>query len=113
MTHTITWFEVHGHDVAKLRGFYAELFGWKFKSEPNDPHQYATISPDQTGTGEASDGDGWVTVYVDVYDIETAIARAQHLGGALLRPTVDMPELSFAIIADPEGHAVGLLRKNN
>jgi predicted enzyme related to lactoylglutathione lyase len=33
------------------------------------------------------------------------------LGGKLLRPIVELSELSFAVVADPEGHAVGLLNR--
>jgi predicted enzyme related to lactoylglutathione lyase len=50
-------------------------------------------------------------VYVQVPDLKAAIAHAERLGGKLLRPIMELPELSFAVIADPEGHAVGLMSK--
>jgi predicted enzyme related to lactoylglutathione lyase len=113
MAHQITWFEIRGNDTAKLRGFYGELFGWKFETTPGDPQQYATVSAPQSGIGggigKASDGKGWTTVYASVPDLESAIAQARRLGGKLLHPIVELSELSFAIVSDPEGHPVGLL----
>jgi len=117
MAHPITWFEILGQDTAKLRGFYGELFGWKAVLPPGDTFGYAEISPDQAGIGggigktQDAAGKGWVTVYVRVPDLQAAIAHAERLGGKLVRPIMNLPDLSFAVIADPEGHAVGLITK--
>lgn len=117
MAYPITWFEVLGQDTAKLRGFYGELFGWKAEPLPDPSFDYSQISPAEAGIGggigKAQDaaGQGWVTVYVRVPDLKAAIAQAERLGGKLLREIVNLPDLSFAVIADPEGHAVGLITK--
>jgi len=115
MAHPISWFEIRGRDTARLRGFYGELFGWKAQLDPSGA--YAEISSLDAGIGGGIApavepvADGWVTVYVLVPDLKAAIAHAERLGGKLLRPIMELPELSFAVIADPEGHAVGLMSK--
>lgn len=117
MAYPITWFEILGRDTAKLRGFYGELFGWRAEPNPDPSFDYSQISPADAGIGggigKAQDAQdqGWVTVYVRVPDLKAAISQAERLGGKLLRPIVDLPALSFAVIADPEGHAVGLITK--
>ena len=115
MAHQVGWFEIRGTDTAKLRGFYGELFGWKAQLDPSGG--YAEISSLDAGIGGGiapavpSASAGWVTVYVRVPDLKAAIAHAERLGGKLLLPIMELPELSFAVIADPEGHAVGLMSK--
>jgi predicted enzyme related to lactoylglutathione lyase len=115
MAYPITWFEIRGDDTAKLRGFYGELFGWQFDAPPGQAEDYAQVSATQSGigggVGKAKEGAGWVTVYASVPDLQAAIAQAVRLGGKLLRPIVELSELSFAVVADPEGHAVGLMNR--
>ena len=117
MAYPITWFEILGQDTAKLRGFYGELFGWKAEPTPDPSFDYAQISPAEAGIGggigkaQPAAAAGWVTVYVRVPDLKIAITHAERLGGKLLRPITNLPELSFAVIADPEGHPVGLITK--
>jgi len=82
---------------------------------PADPSvgDYTEISESGIGggIGAAVDpaGAGWVTVYAQVPDLSAAIAHAERLGGKLVRPIMKLPDLSFALIADPEGHVVGLM----
>lgn len=62
------------------------------------------IRPDRTG------GNGHVTFYVEVDQIEDYLARVEELGGKTLVPPTRVTEfgLSFAFFTDPEGHLVGL-----
>jgi predicted enzyme related to lactoylglutathione lyase len=111
MADKIGWFEVLGQDPTRLRAFYSELFGWKFQDEQHAG--YASVSPEQAGIGggigKADDSKGWTTVYANVPDLKTAIGQAERLGGKLLKSITELPGLSFAIIADPEGHPIGLM----
>ena len=45
----------------------------------------------------------YVTVYVEVSDINAYLAKAQELGGKKLVGPIDIPTGSFAWMADPEG----------
>lgn len=116
MGHPVTWVEIIGDDPAKLRGFYGELLGWKFERQEFGGKEYSLIDKQDAGIGGGigkaeQPGKGWLTFYVSVPDLKAAIAHAERLGGKLVRPIVELPELSFAVVADPEGHRLGLLKK--
>jgi uncharacterized protein len=105
-------FEVVGRDGAALQRFYADLFGWRF--DTNNPGGYGITAGDQTGVavgvGSSPDGGaGHVTGYVGVADIDAALARATELGGRVIAPKFSPgPGAVLGMLADPEGHVVGL-----
>ncbi len=109
MPGTISWFEVRGRDADKLRSFYRDLFDWSFQLD--GPEDYDVVSEDQAvvpdGVGAAPD-EGWSTFYVDVPSVGGSIEQALALGGVVLMPATSLPDTTIAVIADPEGHPVGL-----
>lgn len=115
MPGTISWFEVRGRDAEKLRSFYQDLFDWSFQLD-SSPGDYGVVTPDQAqvpgGVGAAGPdemgGDGWSTFYVDVPSVSGSIEQALAIGGKLLMPPTSLPDTTIAVIADPEGHPVGL-----
>ncbi len=64
---------------------------------------YTAISPLQ-------DGGDLVTFFVAVDDVDDAVNRARELGGRVVQETQHVPGVSFALIADPQGHVVGLTK---
>ncbi len=104
-------FEITGTDGPKLQGFYSDLFGWKL--DTSYPGGYGMTSADETGIvvgiGAAPQGPGFVTGYVRVADINATLAKAAELGGSTIMPRFS-PDGSawLALVADPEGHVVGL-----
>lgn len=115
MPGTISWFEVRGRDADKLRSFYKDLFDWSFQLD-GGPGDYGVVAPEQAqvpgGVGAAGpnemNGDGWSTFYVDVPSVSGSIERVLALGGQVLMPATPLPDMTIAVIADPEGHPVGL-----
>ena len=114
MANPVSWFEIHGKDGAKLSGFYSQLFGWKVDS--NNPMNYGMVD---TGAGDGAVGGGitggdespWVTVYVSVPDLEASVAEAAKLGGSVVMPPEQVPDgPMIALIADPEGNRIGLMK---
>jgi predicted enzyme related to lactoylglutathione lyase len=111
MKHPVMWFEVLGKDSVKLSQFYASLFGWSFKG---DPTRYATMQENDRGI---SGGVGaiypntrsWVTVYVETPDVTASLADAERLGGRVVMPRTELPDVTLGIFEDPEGHAIGLI----
>jgi len=114
MANPVIWFEVLGEDADKLRGFYGELFGWTFKNAPNPEMDYGMIGAADRGigggVGKGPAGPGWVTFYAEVPDIHASVAAAQKLGGEVLMPVTEMPDITIAVVTDPEGHPVGLAK---
>ncbi|MGH2846987.1 MAG: VOC family protein, partial [Thermoleophilaceae bacterium] len=65
------------------------------------------------GVGVGPEGyEGHVTFYVEVPDVEAALAKAQELGGSRLMGPDEVPGAGIVLghFADPEGHMVGLVQ---
>ena len=120
MGQPVVHFEVIGKDGDKLRSYYSELFGWEF-GDPIGPTNYAVVQRDGNvnadgvgvggGVGTAPEGyGGHVTFYVEVSDVEAALAKAESLGGSRMMGPDEVPEagITIGLFTDPEGHLVGL-----
>jgi len=112
MAHPVVHWEIGGRDLGGLREFYGKAFGWRIADAgPN----YALVEAAGGGIGggimQTSDQmPPYVTVYVQVVDLRTALSEIGALGGTtLVEPTVINDMSSFALFRDPEGNIVGLL----
>lgn len=121
MGQPVTHFEVIGKDGEKLQSYYSELFGWDIQNM-GGPMNYGVVAlegntnPDGIGIGGGIGGgmegyDGHVTFYVEVPDIDAAIAKAESLGGKRLIGPDEVPGQGILIaqVTDPEGHMIGLV----
>ena len=104
-------FEITGKDQKALQGYWSKLLGWKLSTD--NPGGYGMTDPAQTGivvgVGEKRGPAGHVTAYVRVADIDTTLAKAVKLGGSVIMPKFNAgPDAVLAVVADPEGHVVGL-----
>ena len=63
------------------------------------------------GVGRGPEGyEGHVTFYVEVPDVEAALAKAEELGGSrMMGPEQMGPDLVIGMFGDPEGHVVGVV----
>lgn len=111
----VLWFEVVGKDGKALRGFYGDLFGWRFQEDPNSGFDYGMVGAGEGGIGGGigstpDGGPGFATFYIEVDDLDAALARAEKLGGRTVMPATDIPgmNIKFAYLADPEGHVIGI-----
>jgi uncharacterized protein len=122
MGQPVVHFEVIGKDGGKLRSYYSELFGWAF-GDTLGPTNYAVVQRDGNtnadgvgiggGIGTAPEGyGGHVTFYVEVPDVEAALAKAESLGGTRMMGPDKVPEagIEIALFSDPEGHVIGLVK---
>ena len=115
MPNAVIFFEVVGKDGAALRSFYRELFGWEISEVPGDL-DYGMVAREgsgiEGGIGATPDGGaGHTTFYVDTPDPQATLDRAESLGAnALLQPTELPGGGVIALLADPEGHPVGLYK---
>jgi uncharacterized protein len=118
MGHPVIHFEVLRKDGEKLRSFYAQLFDWKVDAD--NPLDYGIVQRETNfedvgiggGIGGIAEGmQGHLTFYVEVPDVEAALAQAEKLGGTrLMGPSEVQPGVEFGQFSDPEGHMVGLLK---
>lgn len=114
----VVHFEIGCQDAAKNKQFYADIFGWQF--EGYGPAQMVTnIGARPDGSGGPGIGGhlnqlghpphNYVTVYVQVDNIESTLASIQKKGGKTIVPKQEVPGMGyFAWFSDPEGNAVGL-----
>ena len=119
MGQPVVHFEIIGRDGARLRDYYAQLFGWEINAE--NPMAYGIVQRDGNvnadgvgiggGVGGGPEGyDGHVTFYVEVPDVEAALAHAESLGGTrIMGPDEPMPGLVIGLFTDPEGHTLGVV----
>ncbi len=117
----VVWFEVFGREPQQLQGFYGEMFGWKY--DHSQGLSYGMVSKEQTGLGGGVGAppkpsrdmpldQGWTTFYVRVEDISKASEKAQKLGAKVVIPITQIPNMSYTVLADPQGNPVGLIQNN-
>jgi predicted enzyme related to lactoylglutathione lyase len=122
MGEPVVHFEVIGKDGERLRSYYSELFSWDF-GDVVGPTNYAVVAREgntnadgvgiRGGIGTAPEGyDGHVTFYVEVPDVEAALAKAESLGGTRMMGPDKIPEVGIEIglFTDPEGHVIGVVK---
>ena len=120
MGQPVVHFEVIGKDGPKLQKYYADLFGWKV--DANNPMHYGMVdgrdnpAPENRGIGGGIAGgpegyEGHVTFYVEVPDVEAALAKAESLGGTrVMGPEEIMGMVVLGQFKDPEGNLVGVVK---
>jgi uncharacterized protein len=119
MGQPVVHFEVIGQDGKKLQSYYSELFGWEI--DASNPMSYGIVQREGNttddgvgiGGGIASGPSGYgghVTFFVQVPDVEEALASAERLGGTrMMGPDEVMEGLVIGLFSDPEGHVIGVL----
>ena len=119
MGQPVIHFEVVGKDAKALQDYYSELFGWDIDTDNELNYgmvaREANVNAEGIGIGGGVGGgpagyDGHVTFYVEVPDVEEALAKAESLGGRrIMGPETIMGALEMGQFADPEGHMVGVV----
>jgi predicted enzyme related to lactoylglutathione lyase len=122
MGQSVVHFEVIGKEGKKLQSYYSELFGWAI--DANNPLDYGVVPREGNvnadgvgigggiGQGPSPDYAGHVTFYVEVPDVEEALAKAESLGGTRVFGPDKVPgtEVELGQFTDPEGHLIGLTK---
>ena len=114
MSNPVVHFEVMGKDGKRLQQFFGELFDWKI--DANNPMNYGMVETGGTGgiaggIGPTPEGQGHVTFYVQVDDPKAYLDKAEKLGGKKVMDPMDVPGgPTIAMLEDPEGHLVGLVK---
>ncbi|MEU4421524.1 VOC family protein [Actinoplanes sp. NPDC024001] len=113
MTHPVVHWEIGGHSLPALSDFYAKAFGWKIDEADEN---YCLVHPADGGLGGGlmqthDQMPPYVTIYVQVDNLEEELKTIAGLGGTMLMPpTAINDNASFALFQDPAGNIVGLLR---
>ena len=110
MGQPVVHFEIGCRDRGKTAAFFSQLFGWKTQEAGPatmiDTGGRGGINGHITALGH--EPHHYVTVYIQVDDVQAYLNKAQQLGGKTLVPPVEIPTGTFAWFADPEGNTIGL-----
>ncbi|MDQ6774370.1 MAG: VOC family protein [Candidatus Dormibacteraeota bacterium] len=106
--------EIMGKNAVGLQKFYGELFGWQIGEPQAEMGNYAMVDAASSGVaggiGEEPGGQTRVTVYVEVPDLQAGLDRAVALGGRVVMPPMELPGVTMAQFADPDGNITGLVK---
>lgn len=112
-----SWNELMTSDVPAAKTFYASLFGWDMRDDTSGEMTYTMLRagdwevggmmampPDAQGAPAA-----WGS-YVTVDDVDKQTVEAEKLGGTIIMPPRDIPNVGrFAVITDPQGAMLTLI----
>ncbi len=109
----VVHWEIQARDPEKLRDFYARLFNWQIGDGEIMSIPAGIGGPEPGPGGHLRQGERpGVTLYIQVRDLQASLAKAEELGGRVLRQPVDVPgRPTVASIADPEGNRVVLVQQ--
>ena len=111
-----SWNQLQTIDTSAAKAFYGELFGWQLSDEQAGETTYTIIKAGDREVGgitaSAPGGNhapAW-GAYVTVDDVDKQIVRAEQLGGKIVVPPRDIPNVGrFAVINDPQGAMLSLI----
>ncbi len=106
-------------DLASAKEFYGELLGWTFiETKTIYGNRYLVIHKEGTMVGGMMLKDGNVPddvvpcwdPYITVDDVEASAKRVEKLGGKVILPPTDIPQVGrFCVIKDPQGISLNLI----
>jgi len=109
--------EIPAADVKAAGKFYEALFNWKLEHDP-DLNYTQWEAGDGSGGGFPPVSDespaGHVLVYVHSDDIEGDLKKVEQLGGKVVHPKAEIPQIGwFGLFQDPTGNVIGLYTSMN
>ena len=123
MDHTIMHFEIPANNIEKLKKFYEEVFSWQI-IQAEGPMEYwliQTVPIDANGMllrpgvnggmYKKPQSDVKPLNYFAVESISDFLAKIERLGGKVIQPKQEVPNVGWIAAAqDPEGNQFALLQ---
>ena len=112
---TLTWAELMTSNVDAAGKFYIGLLGWKAEADKGGYTQFSAGGQPVAGmmgfTPDMPKMPSHWRVYFAVADVDATVAKSTSLGGKTHFGPMDIPEVGrFAILADPQGAAFGVIK---
>ena len=114
------WAELNARGVDQAIPFYTSVFGWTTRKsemgEGQPPYTEFLLNGDSVaGAWEMNSMvpagvPSYWQIYFTVDDVDAAFRKALELGGQEMLPPQDFPGGRFAIVSDPQGASIGLLK---
>jgi uncharacterized protein len=115
---SLAWNELDTRDTEAAKPFYEALFGWQADTQPMGGQEYTTWQLDGRPVAgmmampaqvPAQVPSYWLA-YFAVSDTDAVEAKARELGAVVLVEPRDIPAGRFAVLQDPQGAALGVIR---
>ena len=112
-----SWSELMTTDVEGAKKFYSTLFGWKTEDMPMENMRYTIVKVGDEGVGgimpippQAQGSPPNWGVYVTGDGVDVTAKKAKELGGKILVPPTDIPNVGrFAVLQDPQGAVISAI----
>jgi len=112
----VNWNELLTSDVTAAASFYGQLFGWGTAQVPGLKGPYTIFKKGSSDVGGMmahpmpGQSPQWLP-YVSVESADASAAQITKLGGAILAPPMDIPNVGrIAIAKDPQGATFGIFQ---
>ncbi|HFE38394.1 MAG TPA: VOC family protein, partial [Gammaproteobacteria bacterium] len=112
-----SWNELMTSDIVGAKAFYSALFGWQLNDMDTPMGSYTMAKVGETevagmmATPEEAAGapPAW-GAYVTVDDVDAMPAKIESLGGKVILPPQDIPDVGrFLVMQDPQGAMLMLI----
>jgi|SRR5690349_4286442 predicted enzyme related to lactoylglutathione lyase len=118
MGYPVVHFEINSAAAPELTEFYSRAFDWELQADGDEYTQIRTHGVCEGtgapgidgGIGASERGDDFVTFYVQVPDVDEALARVVSLGAEVDLPVTEAGNVVLAMFRDPAGNRIGLVR---
>lgn len=112
------WCELLAADLSAAKAFYRKVVGWDMNDMPMPNGTYCVLNTAGVGIGGIMEMPKNVTgmhpfwsPYIEADDVDASARQAEVLGGKILRPAQDIPNIGrFAVVADPQGAIINLFK---
>jgi len=109
-----SWNELMTTDVESAKKFYVKLFGWETEEVPMEGMSYTVVKINGDDAGgimfmppEVEGMPPTWSLYVTVNDVDSTARQVEELGGKILRPPSDIPNVGrFCVLSDPQGAVI-------
>lgn len=111
MAHPVVHAEIRSSDPDATRAFFRELFAWTYSDGAYPGYTFVDTGADgalPTAISPLQGDTDAVLFFVGVEDVGATLERAEQLGGRIVQPTQNVPGVSFGVLADPQGHLIGV-----
>lgn len=112
-SNALCWNELQARDADAAKTFYTALFHWRMKEADEytewhlAEHAVGGMLPSQAPPEIPS---FWLA-YFAVDDCEATVDKARSLGGTVIVPAMDVPNVGrFAVLQDPQGATFAVIR---
>jgi predicted enzyme related to lactoylglutathione lyase len=110
MANPVIHAEIRSADPDATRAFFGDLFGWTYADGALPGYTFVNTADGAlpTAIGPVQGGSEAVLFFVGVDDVEATLRRAEELGGKTIQPAQQVPDVTFGVLADAQGHVVGV-----